>query len=114
MPESALPITAAATSPSTLRNLLRRKPEPKLYWMNHAVSTASPALQKAKKIDPQRFRSPRRFATTVAAIVPATTAHPAGRPRQIGTRAPPLKAAKKTATPSGLVRKARLSLAAKK
>src|SRR5262249_13135159 len=114
MPESALPITAAATSPSTLRNLLRRKPEPKLYWMNHAVSTASPALQKAKKIDPQRFRSPRRFATTVAAIVPATTGHRAGGPMAIRTPAATPEAGQKTATPSGLVSKARLSLAAKK
>ena len=37
--------------------------------MSHAVSTASPALHKAKRTALQRFRSPERLAAMVAAIV---------------------------------------------
>src|SRR6266850_4086275 len=82
--------------------------------MSHAVSTASPALHKPKRTALQRFRSPERFATMVAAIVPTTTGHRARDPRAISTPADTPAAGQKTATPSGLVSRARLSLAARK
>src|SRR5260370_38372719 len=82
--------------------------------MSHAVSTASPALHKAKRTALQRFRSPERFAAMVAAIVPTTTGHRARDPRAIRTPADTPAAGQKTATPSGLVSRARLSRAATK
>ena|SRR5205085_1258669 len=82
--------------------------------MSHAVSTASPALHKAKRTALQRFRSPERLAAIVAATVPATTGHRACDPRAIRTPADTPAAGQKTATPSGLVKRARLSRAATK
>ena len=55
--------------------------------MMPAVSRASPALQRAKTMELTRFRSPRRLATTVATIVPATTPHRAFGPRAISVPA---------------------------
>src|SRR5215470_16894335 len=82
--------------------------------MSHAVSTASPALHRAKRTVLERFLSPRRFATIVAAIAPTATDNRARGPRAIRTPAATPAAGQKTATPSGLVSRARLSCAAKK
>src|SRR6267142_3090171 len=82
--------------------------------MSHAVSTASPALHKANRTALHRFRSPKRFATMVAAIVPITTGHRAFDPRAIRTPADTPAAGQKTATPSGLASRERLSRAARK
>src|SRR6202020_3051104 len=82
--------------------------------MSDAVSTASPALHKAKRTALQRLRSPERFAPMVAAIVPTTTGHRARDPRAIRTPADTPAAGQKTATPSGLVSRARLSRADRK
>src|SRR6266851_363445 len=105
---------AAAANHSTLRSLFSLKSEPKYCPMSHAVSTASPALHKAKRTALQRLRSPERFATMVAARVPATTGHRALDPRAIRAPADTPAAGQKTATPSGLVSRARLSCAATK
>ena len=82
--------------------------------MNQAASTASPALHKANRTALQRFRSPNRLATMVAAIVPATTGQRARGPSAIRTPAATPAAGQNTATPSGLVSSARLSRAARK
>src|ERR1700704_1313534 len=82
--------------------------------MSHAVSTASPALHIAKRTALDRPRSPARLAAIVAAIVPATTGHRARDPSAIRMPADTPAAGQKTATPSGLVRRARLSRAAAK
>src|SRR3954471_119439 len=82
--------------------------------MSHAASTASPALHKAKRTALQRFRSPERLAAMVAAKVPTTTGHRARDPSAIRTPADTPAAGQKTATPSGLVSRARLSRAATK
>src|SRR5258705_13150662 len=82
--------------------------------MSHAVSTASPALHKAKRTALQRFRSPERLAAMVAAVVPTTTGHRARDPRAIRAPADTPAAGQKTATPSGLASRARLSRAAAK
>src|SRR6202048_2627959 len=82
--------------------------------MSHAVSTASPALHTPKRRALQRHRSPRRFAVMVAAIVPTTTGQRARDPRAIRTPADTPAAGQKTATPAGLVSRARLSRADRK
>src|SRR5712675_2371991 len=82
--------------------------------MIHAVSTASPALHNAKRTALQTFRSPKRLATMVATMVPTITGHRARDPRAIRTPADTPAAGQKTATPSGLASKARLSRAARK
>src|SRR3982074_1203421 len=57
-----------------------------------------------------RFRSPRRLATTVATIVPATTAHRVRGPKAMSAPAATPAAGQNTATPSGVSRE-RLNLA---
>src|ERR1700755_1114418 len=86
-PETAVPMIAAAVNPSTLRNLLSLKSGPYDRSSSHAGSTASPALQRAKRTALQRSRSPERLAVIVAAIVPATTGHRARDPSAISTPA---------------------------
>src|SRR5262249_45084845 len=114
IPETAAAVIAAAVNPSTLTALFNRKSGPKVRLTSHAASTASPALQKANRTAPQTFRSPSRLARMVAAIVPATTGQRAEGPSAIRTPADTPAAGQKTATPSGLVKSARLSRAARK
>src|SRR5712675_678616 len=82
--------------------------------MIHAVSPASPALHQPKRTAPPTLPSPKRLATRVATMGPTTTGHRARDPRAIRTPADTPAAGQKTATPSGLVSKARLSRAATK
>src|SRR5216684_4111718 len=85
MPEVAVATTAAASSPSTLRSLSRLKGEPRWRSISQAASRASPALQKAKAVALQTFRSPIRLATMVATITPPATGNRASRPSAIRT-----------------------------
>ena len=82
--------------------------------MRPATMTASPALQTAKMPALQRLRSPRRLAAIVAAIAPIITGHRAVGPTAMSTPEATPAAGQNTATPSGLVRSARLSRAARK
>src|SRR6266700_3289211 len=82
--------------------------------MRPAASGASPALHRAKTMEPRSVRSPSRLATMVATIAPAATGHRALGPRAINTPAATPEAGQNTATPSGLVSSARLSRAARK
>src|SRR5258705_1159237 len=69
--------------------------------MSHAENTASPALHRANRTALERFRSPKRFAAMVAAMVPTTTGHRARDPSAIRTPADTPAAGQKTATSSG-------------
>ena len=114
IPDTAVPIVAAPTNIITLSGLLSVKPGPWQRPINQAVSTASPALHNPNRTDPQKLRSPSRFAKMVAASVPKTTGHRARKPSAIRAPADTPDAGQKTATPSGLVSNSRLSRAAMK
>src|SRR5215472_17400789 len=113
IPDTAVPMVVTTNRPITRCRWSRVNAEVNRRAIRPATSTASPALQAAKTMALQKLRSPNKFAAIVPATVPTTTAIRATGPILISTPAAIPAAGQKTATPSGLVRRANPSRAAK-
>ena len=114
IPDMAVTMTATTNKPITRCRTSNLNGEIKNRAIRPATSAASPALSAAKTTAVQTLRSPNRFAAIVPAIVPTITGIRAPEPILISAPAAIPAAGQKTATPSGFVRRARLSRAAKK
>ena len=101
IPETAHPMIAAVTNPSTRYRLSSLNGKPKYRSIRSATSTASNALHAAKTIELGMLRSPRRLAAMVAAMTPTMTGNRTLGPSPIITPAETPAAGQKTATPSG-------------